>query len=105
MVTAAEIPVARTPVGGYGTVMPSPVLDGCTDPLVEGAPDLRGMWRTATIAFNGVEDPDHLHTHVVVANLAHARGDDRPVCGTGGSRHACASLGRRASLARRSSRR
>lgn len=44
-----EIPVAHTPPGGYGDVLPPPVLDGCDDPLVEGAPDLRGSWRVVSI--------------------------------------------------------
>jgi hypothetical protein len=42
--SASEIPVAHTPPGGYGDEMPPPVLAGCTDPLVDGAPDLRGTW-------------------------------------------------------------
>lgn len=41
-----EIPTAHTPPGGYGDEMPPPVLAGCFDPLVDGAPDLRGLWRT-----------------------------------------------------------
>jgi hypothetical protein len=40
-----EIPVAHTPPGGYGSEMPPPILAGCDDPLVDGAPDLRGTWR------------------------------------------------------------
>lgn len=45
-VGATEIPVARTPPGGWrGDDWPAPVLAGCDDPLVEGAPDLRGVWR------------------------------------------------------------
>jgi hypothetical protein len=39
-----EIPVAHTPPGGYGSVMPPPILAGCDEPLVAGAPDLRGTW-------------------------------------------------------------
>jgi hypothetical protein len=45
MTSVHDIPVAHTPSGGYGSEMPSPVLSGCDDPLVEGAPDLRGTWR------------------------------------------------------------
>jgi hypothetical protein len=45
-VTADDIPVAHTPPGGYGKTFPPPVLAACTEPLVEGAPDLRGIWRT-----------------------------------------------------------
>lgn len=44
--TADEIPVAHTPPGGFGDTFPPPVLARCTEPLVAGAPDLRGLWRT-----------------------------------------------------------
>lgn len=37
-------PVAHTPPGGYGSTFPPLVLPGCTEPLVDGAPDLRGTW-------------------------------------------------------------
>jgi hypothetical protein len=40
-----DIPVAHTPPGGFGDRFPEPVLAGCTDRLVAGAPDLRGLWR------------------------------------------------------------
>ena len=49
MVTLSEIPVAHTPPGGYGTEMLPPVLAGCYEPLVDGAPDLRGTWRIVEI--------------------------------------------------------
>jgi hypothetical protein len=45
MPTASEIPTAHTPPGGYGAEMPAPVLAGCADALVAGAPDLRGLWK------------------------------------------------------------
>jgi hypothetical protein len=48
-----EIPVAHTPPGGYGTEMPPPVLAGCDDPLVDGAPDLRGLWQVASVEIDG----------------------------------------------------
>ena len=48
-VLADEIPVAHTPPGGYGTSMPPPVLAGCTEPLAEGVPDLRGTWRVVAV--------------------------------------------------------
>src|SRR5690348_4797833 len=44
--TADDIPVAYTPAGGYREVFPERVLADCTEPLVAGAPDLRGLWRT-----------------------------------------------------------
>lgn len=43
-----EIPVAHTPPGGW-TEMPPPILAGCDDPLVAGAPDLRGLWRVVSV--------------------------------------------------------
>lgn len=45
-VTAGDIPVAHTPPGGYRDQFPKPVLAACTEPVVEDAPDLRGLWRT-----------------------------------------------------------
>ena len=45
MTSVDEIPTAHTPPGGYQGEMPPPVLAGCTDPLVAGAPDLRGVWK------------------------------------------------------------
>ena len=29
--------------------MPAPILAGCTEPLVAGAPDLRGTWRADAV--------------------------------------------------------
>ena len=42
---ADTIPVARTPVGGYGDTFPDPILSACTDPIIDGAPDMRGLWQ------------------------------------------------------------
>lgn len=52
-----EIPVAHTPPGGYGTEMPPPILAGCQDPLAEGTPDLRGVWRPVAIEMDGAPAP------------------------------------------------
>lgn len=58
--TASEIPVAHTPPGGYGSDFPAPILDRCTEPLVVGAPDLRGMWQVVGVEVNGAPAPaDH----------------------------------------------
>ncbi len=57
--TADSIPVAHTPPGGTGDDVPSPVLAGCTDPLVEGAPDLRGWWEVTRVETEGAASPDH----------------------------------------------
>ncbi len=57
VVTADDIAVANTPPGGW-TVPPDPVLTGCTEPLVEGAPDLRGVWRAVSASRDGAPVPD-----------------------------------------------
>ena len=57
MTTAHDIPVAHTPPGGYGTSFPPLVLAGCTEPLVAGAPDLRGIWRTVSATRGGEPVP------------------------------------------------
>jgi hypothetical protein len=59
VVRADDIPVAHTPPGGYGDVMPGPVLARCTEPLVEGAPDLRGLWRVIEVEADGAVVADH----------------------------------------------
>ena len=56
---ASSIPVAHTPPGGYGSVMPPPVLAGCTEALADGAPDLRGMWAARAVEVDGKPVPDH----------------------------------------------
>ena len=55
--SAGEIPVAHTPPGGYGTTFPSPVLAGCLEPPVEGAPDLRGLWQVTEVEVKGAPAP------------------------------------------------
>ena len=55
--SAGEIPVAHTPPGGYGTTFPSPVLAGCAEPPVEGAPDLRGLWQVTEVEVKGAPAP------------------------------------------------
>lgn len=56
VVTADDIPVANTPPGGW-TEPPDPVLTGCTEPLAEGAPDLRGVWRAVSASRDGAPVP------------------------------------------------
>jgi hypothetical protein len=56
-VTADDIAVANTPPGGW-TVPPDPVLTGCTEPLAQGAPDLRGVWRAVSASREGTPVPD-----------------------------------------------
>ena len=57
--SADDIPPANTPPGGYGMRFPDPVLAGCTEPLVAGAPDLRGLWRVVEVQAAGTVVPDH----------------------------------------------
>lgn len=53
-----EIAVAHTPEGGSDR-FPPPILAGCNDALVDGAPDLRGVWRTIEVLVDGVAVPAH----------------------------------------------
>ena len=55
MVLASDIPIANTPPGGFGDTFPPMVLDRCTEPIVEGAPDLRGLWQVVSAKRAGVE--------------------------------------------------
>ena len=41
---AADIPKGNTPGCGY-THFPLPILAECTEPLIEGADDIRGLWQ------------------------------------------------------------
>jgi hypothetical protein len=55
---ADDIPVAHTPPGGYGENFPPLILGGCNEPLVEGAPDLRGIWRAVSATRGGEPVPE-----------------------------------------------
>ncbi len=61
-----DIPVAHTPPGGYGDVMPPPILEGCTDSLPPGVPDLRGVWRVVDVQWKvgDAPQPDPVGDHV-----------------------------------------
>lgn len=59
MPTIDEVHVAHTPPGGYGDVVPPPVLTGCTEPLPPGAPDLRGWWEVVSVQVDGAEVASH----------------------------------------------
>jgi hypothetical protein len=83
-VRASDIPLAHTPPGGYGLTLPPPILAGCTEPLVNGAPDLRGTWRTVSVLVDGAEVTDHpAHGHVQRIEQCH----DRLVVTAGGVVH------------------
>ena len=75
MTSVHDIPTAHTPPGGYGTEMPPPVLAGCRDPLVEGAPDLRGTWKVVDVrAGDAPLPPEHpIWHHVERVEQAGAR--------------------------------
>ena len=53
LMKCSEIPIAHTPAGGYGSSFPPLILGECTEPLVEGAPDLRGIWKVVTATRGG----------------------------------------------------
>ena len=60
MTPVTEIPKAFTPPGGYGEVMPPPILADCNDPIDLGAPDFRGTWKLLDAEANGERLPkDH----------------------------------------------
>jgi hypothetical protein len=63
---ADEIPVAHTPEGGYGDQMPAPILGGCTEPLPDGVPDMRGTWRAVSVQWKSppAPDPDPVADHI-----------------------------------------
>ena len=46
--TADDIPVAITP-NTYAKGMAAPILEGCDEPLVEGAVDMRGTWKVIEV--------------------------------------------------------
>lgn len=59
MTTVDAIPVAHTPPGGWVGDLPAPVLAGCHEPLVTGAPDLRGLWEVVRVDVDGVPVDGH----------------------------------------------
>lgn len=65
-VMADDIAVAHTPPGGYGNTFPLPVLVSCTEPLVDGAPDLRGIWKAIRVERGDalVSETDRLYDYV-----------------------------------------
>ena len=54
---SSKIPVAHTPPGGYGATFPPLILGDCTEQLVAGVPDLRGIWKTVSATRGGVQVP------------------------------------------------
>lgn len=39
--------------------MPGPILAGCVEPLADGAPDLRGLWKVIAVEVDGKPVADH----------------------------------------------
>ena len=65
-VKATDIPVAFTPPGGYRE-FPPPILVGCDEPIVPGAPDLRGVWQVYKGPLKGhIERVEQAGNRVVV---------------------------------------
>lgn len=56
---ASDVPVAHTPPGGWTGDFPDLILAGCTEPLVDGAPDLRGVWEVTEVTAADAVDPNH----------------------------------------------
>ncbi len=54
-----EIPVVYTPPGGWEGEFPPPALADCDDPLVAGAPDLRGTWEVVEVIVDDQRVDDH----------------------------------------------
>jgi len=82
---SGDIPVAHTPPGGYGAEMPPPILSGCDEPLIAGAPDLRGTWRAVAVEVEGApagaDHPAYRHVQRI------EQCDDRIVVTGGGVIH------------------
>lgn len=82
--TIDTIPVAHTPVGGYGSAIPKPVLAGCVEPLVAGAPDLRGWWRVVEV----LADDQPMEGHAALGHVQRVeQAGDRLVVTGGGIIH------------------
>ena len=76
--------VVHTPPGGYGVAFPPELLAGSSEVLVEGAPDLRGLWRVVSVEVDGEPDPSH---RAVGQYQRIEQSDDRMVVTGGGVIH------------------
>jgi hypothetical protein len=81
-IAAHDIPVAHTPPGGYGDTFPEPVLAGCSEPIVDGAPDLRGTWEVVGVEVEGAPAPAGHPAHGHVERVEQC-GDRLVVTGSG----------------------
>lgn len=59
LVLADHIALAHTPAGGWRGEMPPPILAACTEPLADGAPDLRGLWKASAVEQDGAPLAEH----------------------------------------------
>ena len=73
--TAADIPKGNTPGCGYSH-FPLPILAACTQPLTEGAADIRGLWIGVTGNVGHVERVEQCGSRTVVtaAGIIHDYG-------------------------------
>jgi len=85
MTSVGDIPRAHTPDGGYGPDMPAPILEGCDEPLAEGAPDLRGTWKVVDARSGDEPLPDDHPIRSHVERIEQA--GDRLVVTAGGVVH------------------
>ncbi|MEM7097741.1 MAG: hypothetical protein AAF541_05725 [Pseudomonadota bacterium] len=65
--TASEIPKGNTPGCSY-THFPLPLLSSCTEPLPEGAADLRGLWRGISGRTGHIERVEQCGARTVVTS-------------------------------------
>lgn len=72
---ATDIPKGNTPDCGYDH-FPLPVLRECTEPLVDGAADIRGLWQAVSGKVGHVERVEQCGSRVVVtaAGIIHDKG-------------------------------
>lgn len=72
---AADIPKGNTPGCAY-EYFPMPVLADCTEPLVEGAQDIRGLWKAVSGKVGHVERVEQCGARTVVtaAGIIHDLG-------------------------------
>lgn len=73
--TAAQIPKGNTPGCGYEH-FPLPILAECTEPLAEGADDIRGLWQAVTGKVWHVERIEQCGSRVAItaAGIIHDAG-------------------------------
>lgn len=73
--TAADIPKGNTPGCAYEH-FPMPILADCTEPLVDGAQDIRGLWKAVSGKAGHIERVEQCGTRTVIttAGIIHDLG-------------------------------